>query len=117
MNRMRFLRRFGLALGAFLALTAENLSIDQDELQCEQAVAYLASCCPGFDNAGINCTAGGCVRPDLDLPTSKCLQSLSCDQVVARGLCNLGQREAAAKQSGDGDGDDDDRVPDVDVCQ
>lgn len=54
------------------------------ELRCEEAVAHLARCCPGFQPEVIRCeipaSCGGSsgARPQLTLEQSACLLDLSC---------------------------------------
>ncbi len=89
---MRWLRKLqgvGLAVGAFLTLSAETLEIDEQELECEQAVAHVNECCPGFDPHRFNCTFIACEsHPNLSIDESRCIEGKSCDEIRARGLCD-----------------------------
>jgi len=77
-----------LAGFAMVTLTAVDLSVREDELECEQAVAHLVSCCPGFDPSSVICEYQACsVHPDLLLAESLCIVALDCGDVRARGLC------------------------------
>ena len=64
----RSFRGVGLALLAFFTLTAETLALDEKELECEQAVAHLASCCDGFDRHAVNCTYTACSSTPASAP-------------------------------------------------
>jgi hypothetical protein len=66
----------------------------EDEVQCEEARAHLEECCPVYEG-NVACQfvdPGACeaaTYPDLDTDESRLMQSLSCNDVVARGLCTL----------------------------
>ena len=65
--------------------------IGEDELQCEDAMAHLASCCPGFEPRFHNCSyTDGCpgAVPDLTEPQSTTIRSLSGEQLVSGGFCS-----------------------------
>ncbi len=71
----------------------------QDELDCEEAVSVLASCCPSFDAHEIRCiynAAEGCetqaVYPDITIAESACIRGRSCSELVASGVCARGQQ-------------------------
>ena len=72
----------------FLTLTAE---VREDEFDCEQAVAHLAECCPGFPVEGLYCQhdfgCGSTRDPDLTLDDSRCILALDCSVLVGKGLC------------------------------
>jgi hypothetical protein len=63
----------------------------EDEVDCEQAVAHLDECCPGFTWASsLRCEYdGGCApnTPGLTVEESNCVAAMSCDELVARDLC------------------------------
>jgi hypothetical protein len=63
----------------------------QDDLDCEQAVSHLRSCCPGLDPSTFDCTyVSGCGKTDptqFSIAQSQCIEGLSCDQIGADGLC------------------------------
>jgi hypothetical protein len=82
--------RSALIAGAvFIALACGN--IREDELECEEAVAKLDSCCSNFDSSPIQCTfqsdCSSTTYPDLDEPTSRCIRDESCDVIVGTGVC------------------------------
>jgi hypothetical protein len=61
--------------------------IHDDELRCELAVAQLASCCPGFDTASIDCRnrnacSNSTTRPQLSLEQSACILDRSCEELT-----------------------------------
>jgi hypothetical protein len=67
----------------------------EDEVECEQAAAHLAKCCPGFDAAQLSCAYSndcGVHYPALTVEDSKCIQSTPCDRLVATGVCPRAQR-------------------------
>ena len=63
---------------------APRSAIRETELECEEAVAHLAKCCPGFDAKKVNCehiAPQGCDgghEPELDVDTSRAVRRLSC---------------------------------------
>lgn len=86
------LRQLALGFCALLFLTGDSFFVTEQELECEQAASYLARCCPGFDAHRLWCTEeSGCPGsyPALAVPTSKCLQGRSCEQLQADGWCRL----------------------------
>jgi hypothetical protein len=66
----------------------------EDEVQCEEARAHLEECCPAYEG-NLTChfvDPGSCQEPtypDLDPDESRVMRSLSCNDVVLRGLCTL----------------------------
>ena len=78
----------------------------EDVVFCEDAVAYLTSCCPGFDAHAVACqyhydyTPGGCdtsatvdaENPALDLEESRCILGRSCDSLRNAGVCERAQQ-------------------------
>jgi hypothetical protein len=68
---------------------------DRDEFECEQAVAHLSECCPGFRPGELACrNEQGCgseTHAALDMDESSCLQEKTCDALVAEGLCGRAQ--------------------------
>lgn len=67
----------------------------EDEMECEEAMSYLAKCCPGFQKAQASCTysSGGCgggltVAPVLTVDESHCIQHRSCDDLRSSGVCD-----------------------------
>src|SRR5262245_41666869 len=89
-TRRKFLVRIALACVALASLSA--FGVDKEELDCEQAVAHLVSCCPGFDARSIVCEqpsgcGGKANHVDLDLGRSECILGASCEDLVASGAC------------------------------
>jgi hypothetical protein len=85
-----------LALGvAYFVTSASSCGIREDELQCEETVAHLQGCCPGYDPFlhDIDCTykpPGPCVSeelPSVGRGTARCIRDLSCAAIRAEGLC------------------------------
>jgi hypothetical protein len=88
--------RWCLALLALATLTG-GFGIDRDELACEQAVAHLADCCPGFDANRWSCVSysGGCGNgstPDISVEAGECIAHASCDDLVRSGSCDAPQQ-------------------------
>jgi len=115
-----------LIVGLLLACTG----IREDEFACEDAVAHLQQCCPGFTGANIACVydavAGGCDtqgysdNPDFDVAQSTCIRNESCTQLRSPGptgtsVCD--QVAAIPKNSGERGGyQDPASVQSVQVC-
>ncbi len=75
----------GVLVGVMLAC-----GIRHDEFDCENAVAHLAQCCPGFDARTVQCSySSGCSTyyPALDPAQSDCIRGASCETLVAEGVC------------------------------
>jgi hypothetical protein len=72
------------------ALMADG-GLRQDELDCEDAVAYLQGCCPDFAGATVACVhdtgCGSTRQTALSIEESQCILAESCDQIVASRLC------------------------------
>jgi hypothetical protein len=79
-------------------------------VSCEEAIAHLTECCPGFDPTIQSCKdrewqkeergcesyslSQGDVLPELSLDESRCVRELSCADIRGRGIC-----EKVAKNS------------------
>jgi hypothetical protein len=88
-----------LAVGALLAC-----GIRQDEFDCENAVAHLQECCPGFSGSSVSCTynagaCGGTTYPALDITTSDCIRQASCGTLVSQGICDRAMRAPLGSSS------------------
>jgi hypothetical protein len=63
----------------------------EDEVDCEQAVAHLDECCPGFSwGSTLRCEyVGGCgsTVPGLTVEESQCVLAMSCQELTDRDLC------------------------------
>lgn len=84
-------RRLAL-LAALVGLATCNMT--DDEVHCEEAASRLTDCCPGFDPAGLDCTAGACSGPRLNVDDGKCIQAKSCEVLVADGTCDRARSAA-----------------------
>ena len=107
----RMIRAFGLRCASVVAVVfgvvpaCESTQIRDDELSCEDAVAHLQQCCPGFTADQISCTyfagggTGGCYaspdEPGLNVPTSTCIRQRACDALVSKGICQEATTAAA----------------------
>jgi hypothetical protein len=95
----RWRRRFTVAL--FLAFAVPlACGFGGDEFSCEDAVARLQSCCPGFDPTQVDCTFSasnqGCnsypVYPELDEAQSTCIRNESCEALRNNGVCERAEK-------------------------
>src|SRR5271166_522110 len=89
-------RRYGSALitaGSVALVFACGDALQQDELDCEEAVSYLEGCCAGFDTSALRCVDDGCGGhlPDISEPQSACIRTESCRELVATGVCERAQ--------------------------
>ena len=76
---------------------SDHDDLDEAVLSCEEAVAALAACCPGFDSRSVRCidhryrktssctgnVTEGHERPELDPGESACIRRSSCSDLVA----------------------------------
>jgi hypothetical protein len=80
-----------LTVALLVGLLLACPGIRQDELACEDAVAHLQHCCPGFTGSNIACTytpgCGPSEYPELGVDQSSCLRNESCDQLRSSGVC------------------------------
>jgi hypothetical protein len=105
-------------MGALLACriggdtTIDDQQLREDVLYCEDAVAYLETCCVGFVPQKLacvhyqketqpSCGSGGYSLekedPALDLAESKCITARSCDVLVRQGVCGRAQAARALR--------------------
>jgi hypothetical protein len=89
-------RRVGgglLAAGTLALVFACGDALQQDELDCEEAVSYLEGCCPGFDTRAVHCVYDGCSdqHPDISEPQSACIRAESCQELATTGVCQRAQ--------------------------
>ncbi len=78
-----------IAIGFTLILACGD-ELSQEELDCEEAVAYLEDCCPGFSGSRLSCAYGaGCssAGPAIHSDESQCLRAQSCSTLLKRGVC------------------------------
>jgi hypothetical protein len=73
----------------------------EDVIMCEDAAAYLVTCCPGFNAAVVECkygydyVPGGCesgsttdkTSPGLSLDESRCILGRTCEDLRAAHVC------------------------------
>jgi hypothetical protein len=91
----------GRTIGVIVGLLLACNGIREDEFACENAVAHLQQCCPGFTGSNIACiyepppvSCGGSdpvsqgESPDLDLEQSACIRAATCDQLRSSGACD-----------------------------
>ena len=84
---MRAIQPLGLGLRVLTALAVVTLvgSIDEESLECEEAIARLRDCCTM--RATLNVCATGCDSVKLSLEESECIQRQSCDELRAGLVC------------------------------
>ncbi len=92
-----------IARGASASTQNDTNNFRPDVFACEEAVSQLASCCPGFNPKAIRCVHldyedTGCdtatsyyETPAIDQIESACILHMSCDQLVANGVCTRAQ--------------------------
>jgi hypothetical protein len=77
-----------LVVGTLIACSC----IRQDEFLCENAVAHLVQCCPGFNANAVNCQYDqGCLEttyPEVDESQSECILGESCGALRANAVCD-----------------------------
>jgi hypothetical protein len=85
---------FALALSPQRARSQTNDDqFREDTILCEEAVAHLKTCCPGFDSLKVECSyeSGGCDSsdsfPSYSIAESNCLRAMSCSALESSGLC------------------------------
>jgi hypothetical protein len=63
----------------------------QDEVECDEALARLEECCPGFHASAIRCTyIEGCEHstyPSILPGESRCIRDKSCDEIRQKHTC------------------------------
>lgn len=98
-------RRRGARLALFglvLVITLGHCyGLREDELRCEEAVAHLLDCCPGFDPQSVSCTySTGCGThlPELTIEESRCIDRTTCATILGSNIC----QRAAAKAGSTG---------------
>lgn len=111
-----FLRRVSsgclLAVALAIAMACNSDTDDnqwrEDVLSCEEAVAHLDECCPGFDVTRVQCRYyyhidRGCttdtvthVEPDIELSESHCIRNATCDKLQSQGNCDSTNYSAKA---------------------
>jgi hypothetical protein len=82
--------RRAAALGAVVFLVFACGGIDDNELNCEEALAHLFECCPGFEPRRFQCEVEETCSsrtPDLYDDASTCIRELPCDELRRRGQC------------------------------
>ncbi len=103
-------RRWGLLRLALAALGMSTLMADgglrEDEIDCEEAVAYLQQCCPGFaQTETLQCEyfdGCGVIEPAISIPASQCIVSETCAQLVSSGVCARAKNLSSPTTSGFG---------------
>ncbi len=83
--------------------------IQEDELECEQALAHLHECCVKRDFSEISCrTTAGCgstTYPTYPTVVAVCIQEKSCAELAAEGICDRAFSAEPRVAPADGGGD------------
>ena len=107
------------ALGVALVLACNSNGNDEEDnnqfrddvIWCEEAVARLERCCPGFDGAQVQCWYyysynEGCssaetqrLEPAFTKEESRCIHDTACADLVAAGVCTRAAENGAARAS------------------
>src|SRR5258708_31157780 len=84
----------GLLAGAALATLTGGFGVPRDEFECEQAVAHLEACCPGFDGRSLICSSGCGYQagPDLHPEGAACIIGATCESLQTSGACDAPKR-------------------------
>jgi hypothetical protein len=98
---MRLTRYLLIAAVAGLGLSTMTCGANEDEIQCEEAVARLSSCCPTFDPYSVSCRItvgcnGKLQSPMINITQSKCIQNLDCSAINANNVCGRVSSAASA---------------------
>jgi hypothetical protein len=106
MNRKPLRWSRGFTLSLFVAVTLA-CGVRQDEFDCENAVAHLRQCCPGFNPSAVQCNyipAQGCddttTYPEYDIVESDCIRAESCSALIATGVCDRATRRSGQPYAG-----------------
>jgi hypothetical protein len=94
------LARFARSAFFLLLGSAMLASIQEDQLECEQAVARLDECCAPFDAS--EACGDGCSPITLTVQESRCIQNSDCETLVTTGVCRrVDQLSRAAWKTSD----------------
>jgi hypothetical protein len=120
--RTRFTASLAWA-GAVFVLLACGTPLTQQELDCEEAVSVLQSCCPGFDGSPLVCTyspsqgcEGSSTYPAISEDDSACIRRETCSQLVRTGVCTRAQQARAYTQTTNSYGDTSGTATPPSVC-
>jgi hypothetical protein len=88
---------FALPVLVLLGLGVQSAPVPglrEDEVQCEEAHAYIEACCSPVYSSNLSCRyvdEGGCnppLLPDLNTYDSRALENDSCSTIIAAGYCD-----------------------------
>lgn len=99
-------RMFKKLFIAVLAIGIMTCGIREDELRCEESVAHLVECCPGFDAKDIDCyytesCESGNYYPAITIAESRCILNMDCPAIVSGGICERAQKSRRPMEEGD----------------
>ena len=107
------------ALGVALVLACNSNGNDEEDdnqfrddvIWCEEAIARLERCCPGFDGARVECKFyysynEGCgssetrrTEPAFTKDESRCIHDTTCSALVDTGVCARAAQNGSARSS------------------
>jgi hypothetical protein len=84
--------RLALVIFGVSTLIADSSCLREDEVDCEQAVAWLQTCCPGFaQNETVQCVydQNTCTltEPAISISDSHCILGEPCELLRSSGIC------------------------------
>lgn len=84
-------------------------AFEQDQVECEEAVAHLVECCPELRPEWFFCErlepfsgCGDAREPDIDLEKSRVIRGRSCAELRDADWCSWARKVAAQEPSGQG---------------
>jgi hypothetical protein len=90
----RFVRLAVVIVGA-ATLMGDYSCLREDEIDCEKAVAWLQTCCPGFaQHETLQCVFSdtcGVTEPAISISDSQCILGEGCEELQASGICERAQ--------------------------
>jgi hypothetical protein len=84
----------GASIAIFVgAVGPSRAGFNEQEIECEEAVAHVSECCSELAGHQFACTYSddGCfidTAPDFDVDDSRCIRSRSCNTLRAQGVCD-----------------------------
>jgi hypothetical protein len=96
----RWVQRVVCVLGVSTLVAGGGLR--QDEVDCEDAIAYLQGCCPDFTGSTVACVhdegCGEVTDTALSIAESQCITGDTCEQIVSAGICERVKNLASPTQ-------------------
>ena len=89
-SRVTHRQRWPSCLAAAVLLALAVRCLRPDEMHCENAVARLVDCCPGFTAKQVSCEyveGCGATYPAISEDDARCIAGEGCAALVADGVC------------------------------